>query len=119
MSLGEVQRFTIPIEQPVRSLCWDGDFLVDWAGGGIRYSLEGRSSRLRKIYYPYRFDRAVILPNTEYTILYEVLGTKGLVLKNGEQVREINRSYYFANAFEFPVTALLLPDGTPGTRALS
>jgi hypothetical protein len=39
------------------------------------------------------------------------LGTKGLLLKNGEILREINRSYYQADAYEYPVIFLSAKNG--------
>lgn len=32
-----------------------------------------------------------------------MLGTKGLLLRNGQIVRELNRSFYHANIYEYPV----------------
>jgi hypothetical protein len=111
MSLDEKERFVIPLASPVRSLCWDGDELVDWVSGGVRYSLSGVETRA-KVYFPYRFDRAVSSPDGQWAILYEVLGTKALITARERQVRELNRSYYFANAYEYPITVFRLPDGT-------
>ena len=93
-----------------RTLCWHGDELVDWAAGGIRYELDGTSSE-QKVNYAYRFDHAVSSVSGKYVVLYEQLGTKGLILKGGKIVREINRSFYCANAYEYPVALFTLPDG--------
>jgi hypothetical protein len=94
----------------VRSLAWDGDDLVDWAAGARRYSLEEEPVR-SGINYAYGFDAVAISPSGEYQVLYKRLGTKGLVLRHGELVREINRSYYFAEEYEYPVALLSLEDG--------
>src|SRR5262249_3427266 len=40
-------------------------------------------------------------------------GTKGLVVRGSEQVREVNRSYYHASAYEYPIAVFTLPEGTP------
>lgn len=107
----EINRTIIPIKsgyQP-RALCWHGDELIDWAGI-IRYQLDGTSSDPR-INYPYRFDHAVSSASGEYVVLYELLGTKGLVLKGDRPVREINRSFYHAHVYEYPVVLFALPDG--------
>ena len=61
----------------VRSLCWRGDELVDWVGGGRAFARDGN----------------------------------GLVLKDWQVLREINRSYYCANAYEYPVALFHGPDG--------
>src|ERR1051325_1490875 len=42
-----------------------------------------------QLMYGYRFDRTVSTPDGRYTVLYEQLGTKRLVLKKGKIVREI------------------------------
>jgi hypothetical protein len=36
-------------------------------------------------------------------VIYEKLGTKGLVLSRGEVLREINRSFYHADRYEYPI----------------
>src|SRR5688572_2620497 len=109
-NMKEVERIVIPVRQNVRSLCWHHGDLVDWVDGGTRYRLDGTVVP-RTVFYAYRFDHALIAPNGRYVALIERLGTKGLILKNGEIVREINRSYYFANAYEYPIIFLTLPDG--------
>ncbi len=86
----------------VSSLLWDGDSLIDWVSGGQRFELDGRTIP-RKVYYAFRFDAAVTSPSGQYVVIYERLGTKGLLLCNGSIVREINRSYYHANAYEYPI----------------
>jgi hypothetical protein len=85
-----------------KSLGWLGDTLVDWVRGGRVYLLDGtiRESGVR---YAYRFDSAKVSPTGEYAVLYEKLGTKGLLLKKGSVLREINRSFYQANVYEYPV----------------
>jgi hypothetical protein len=107
----EVNRTVIPIKSghEVRALCWHGDELIDCAGI-IRYQLDGTSSG-PTVNYAYRFDQAVSSPSGEYVVLHEQLGTKGLILKGGKVVREINRSFYCAHVYEYPVALLTLPDG--------
>ncbi len=104
----EIKRLEIPAKG-VRSLCWQGDELVDWVSGGNRYSLDGTSSRAY-VNYGYRFDRAAVSPDGQYAVIYEGLGTKGLLLKNGEILREINRSYYHADVYGYPIVLFNLPD---------
>jgi len=53
------ERVEIPLQTGVRSLCWDGDELVDWASGGTRFSLSGQQTD-SNVYFAYRFDRAVL-----------------------------------------------------------
>ena len=106
----EINRTIIPIKSghEVRALCWHGDELVDWAGI-IRYRLDGTSSG-PTVNYAYRFDHAVSSASGDYVVLYELLGTKGLILKRGNVVREINRSFYHADVYEYPVGLFTLPD---------
>jgi hypothetical protein len=104
------KRIEILTPWPVRSLHWEGDQLIDWVGGGAEFSLDGESKHAR-VNYAYRFDRAAVLPGSEYVVLYEVLGTKGLILRSGKVVREINRSFYCANAYEYPLVLFHLPGG--------
>ncbi len=86
----------------VRSLVWHGDTLVDWAGGYRRFELSGESQS-RSIIFGSSFDAACVSASGRYVVLYARRGTKGLVLKDGQLIREINRSYYYAEAYEYPV----------------
>src|SRR4029453_17234961 len=94
----------------VRTLCWMGDDLVDWAAGGVIYHLDG-SSTPAGVFYAYRFDAAVAAPSGRYVALYERLGTKALLLDNGRLLRELDRSYYHAHVYEYPIALFALPDG--------
>ena len=117
MNCGEKRRFRIPLPRgparPVRSLCWHGDELIDLAGGGTRFGMDG-SSVPAVINWAYRFDSAIISYDGTYRIIYERLGTKGLVLRGNKCLREINRSFYQAHAYEYPVAILNLSDGAVG-----
>jgi hypothetical protein len=104
-----IRSFKIPANH-VRSLAWDGDDLVDWAAGVKRYPLEADPGRIQ-INYAYGFDAVATSPSGEYQIIYKRLGTKGLVLRRGEILREINRSYYFAEDYEYPVVLFSREDG--------
>jgi hypothetical protein len=104
------------------SLAWDGDTLVDWVAGR-RYPLEGPDEDFN-VGSPYRFDSVVGLGS--WGVSFETLGTKGVLLHdNGQRksgnyvplavdiVREIDRSYYHATAYPFPVTLFENVDGRP------
>jgi hypothetical protein len=97
-----IQRKTIEYDNPPLSLNWIGDNLIDWVGGGNIYSLNGNFEHSGRG-YSYKFDSAIQSENGIYAVIYEKLGTKGLLLKNGEILREINRSYYQASSYEFPI----------------
>lgn len=105
-------RFLIPVPEnrTVRSLCWRGDELVDWAAGGHVYRLDGSFSP-RHVNYAYRFDAAVCSPCGRFAAIYEKLGTKALLLDDGEVVREVNRSFYHAHVYEYPIVLWTLSDG--------
>jgi hypothetical protein len=102
-------RIIIPAKG-IRSLCWDDNELVDWAAGGARYRLDGSIKRSR-VNYAYRFDSAVQSPSCRFAVVYERLGTKALLLDNGTVVRELNRSFYQAHVYDYPICLFALPDG--------
>lgn len=86
----------------LQTVDWLGDELIDWANAGTTYLLSGETRQLQTYRIGYRFDAACNTEAGRYVLLYERLGTKGLLLKDGEILREVNRSYYQANAFEYP-----------------
>jgi len=94
----------------VRSLVWDGESVVDWVSGGKRYRLNGDivSASVR---YAYRFDAAVSLVDSNFSVIYTRFGTKGLLLNEGRVVRELNRSFYHADVYEYPIVLFRLPSG--------
>ncbi|WP_116813539.1 hypothetical protein [Steroidobacter cummioxidans] len=94
----------------VQSLAWDGNDLIDWVGGGARYELDGKHAAAR-VRYAYTFDAAATSPSGEFQVIYTRLGTKGLVLRRGEIIREINRSFYQADVYEYPLALFCLEDG--------
>lgn len=94
----------------VRSLVWDGDELVDWVDGGQRYLVTGEVGP-RHVNYAYSFDASISLAGSDYAVIYTKLGTKGLILRGGMVIREINRSYYHAGVFEYPIAMFRLPSG--------
>jgi hypothetical protein len=94
----------------VKSLSWEGDHLVDWASCGDRYELDG-TKHDAGCYLAYTFDAAAVSPSRRYAVVYERLGTKALLLDRGKVLRELNRSYYHAKVYEYPITLFRLPDG--------
>lgn len=96
------QRQTI-IANYLTTICWFNDLIVDWASAGKWYSLDGKTGQFGKYHYAFTFDSCVISQNGHYAFIYKRLGTKGLLLKNGELLREINRSYNWASAYDYPV----------------
>lgn len=85
----------------LKTICWVNNSIVDWASAGMQYTLDGKARQLCE--YTYGFgDSAVTSADGQYAFIYQKLGTKGLLLKNGKLLREINRSYYCANVYEYP-----------------
>ncbi len=103
----------IEFQNAPKSLVWEGDSLVDWVHGGNKYHLDGRFEH-SGIGIGYKFDAAQVSPNGMYKVVYERLGTKGLVLKGAEIVREIDRSYYCAEVYEYPLAIVELTTGRTG-----
>jgi hypothetical protein len=98
-------------DHKARSLVWSGDALVDIVGGGASVGLDGAATP-RTVNWAYMFDRALVSPSGCFQVLYAALNTKGLVVATESGgVREIDRSYYEAHVYEYPVAVGALPDG--------
>lgn len=95
---------------PVRTLVWQGDSLVDWVGRLI-YQLDGSHTQRPGYAYRYKFDATITSPSGEFVVIYERFGTKALLLRNGELLRELNRSYYCAGSYEYPIAFVRLSTG--------
>ena len=93
----------------ITTICWKDNTIVDWASG-YQYELNGHTNQMG-LHYGFG-DSAINSGNGEYVFIYKKLGTKGLLLKNGELVREINRSYYCSGAYEFPAAFVTLEGKT-------
>jgi hypothetical protein len=109
--VAEPVNLSFPAGHRVRSLIWAGDRLVDPAGGEASVGLDGSVTR-SSVNVGYVFDRALASDDGQTTVLYTALGTKGLVIRGQRVLREINRSYYHAHVYEFPITVGRLHDGT-------
>jgi hypothetical protein len=57
------------------------------------------------------FDAATATPDGSFAVLYKRLGTKALLLRDGNILRELNRSYYFAETYEYPICIWKASDG--------
>lgn len=105
----QIKETRIPAQR-VRSLAWDGVELVDWVGGGQRYKLDGEVIP-RAVYYAYTFDSVASYPGSEHAAIYARGQTKAIILRHGEIQREVNRSYYQASAYEYPIAIFRLSSG--------
>ncbi|MEU1478716.1 hypothetical protein ACFYZ8_43250 [Streptomyces sp. NPDC001668] len=96
--------------EEAQSLVWDGDDLVDVVGGGRWWGPDG-VEQCASVIRRFPFDRSVVSPSGRYSVVYAERGTKALLLEGDRLVRELNRSYYQADAFDYPVALGTLPDG--------
>jgi hypothetical protein len=94
----------------VKSMVWMNGKIMDWVSGDVEYDLNGVKQG-PTVFYPYRFDAAVASPSGTFVALYERLGTKAILLGPDRLFREINRSYYHAHVYEFPIHFFRLRDG--------
>ena len=92
---------TIPA-QGVLSLTWYGDMLVDWVNGGAVYHLDGRCEPAH-VSWAFPFDMVRATTDHEFVVICRRLGTKALLLHNGKILRELNRSFYHAHVYEYPI----------------
>lgn len=96
----------------VKSLVWQhGDRLVDWAAGGGSWAADGGAHVDSKMLLGFPFDGAISLPDSDYAAIFTKFGTKALLFEDGKLLRELNRSYYMAPAFEYPISLFRLASG--------
>ena len=90
----------------LRTLDWFENNVIDWNSAGTQYFENGETKQLQKYHFGFVCDGSITSENGEYVLIYQRLGTNGLLLRNGELLREINRSYYQSSVYEFPATFL-------------
>jgi hypothetical protein len=104
----EVRRESITTE--ARTLVWLKDQLYDIAAG---WRPVGGQSTFAS--YGKYFDTAVAAPNGDFVALMASPHTMALLLEPpGVPVRQVNRGYYAAEAFRYPLALFTLPDGRTG-----
>jgi len=96
----------------LRTIDWFENNVIDWNSAGTQYLENGETKQLKKYHFGFVCDGSITSENGEYVLIYQKLGTKGLLLKNGELLREINRSYYQSSVYEFPATFLTFKNRT-------
>lgn len=108
----QLRRLTFDYPYAPRSLVWEDDRLLDLLAGGMSVGLDGTTSGAH-INWAYPFDRAQLSPSRRYSVFCVAMGTKGLLVEHQQRVlREINRSFYCADAYEYPVALGRWFDGT-------
>jgi hypothetical protein len=85
----------------VLSIDWLDNKLIDWNGGGKFIERNKEGEFIHSSYSRY-FDACISMPDGQYQFLFTRGHTKGLLLKEGELLREINRCYYHAQTYEYP-----------------
>lgn len=95
----------------LKTIAWLHNEIIDWASAGTIYKEDGSQRQMAKYHYAYSFDTAITSTDGQYAFVYKRLGTKGLLLKNGDIMREINRSYYHAENYEYPTAFFTSADG--------
>lgn len=85
------------------TLAWDRDVLLD-VTTSRRFGLDGSVSNAN-FYTPFKFDRGICLREGDilWSVAFANRGTKAVLFKNGREHRELNRSYYFAEAYDYPI----------------
>lgn len=106
-----MKRQTIQATNHISTLCWTNDILIDWVNSGRQFFADGQIKEMERYLINFSFDSVITSDDGIYAVIYKKLGTKGLLLKNGEILREINRSYYQAEVYEYPVAFAKLNDG--------
>ena len=105
----------LEINAPAQSLVWIDDSLYDVAAGWRRFPLDGSAAKARYSAYGPGFDAAVMSPARDLVALLQTAGTKGLILAaDGQLLREVNRSFYHAGAYRYPLALFGMPDGRTG-----
>ena len=99
--------------QGAGSLLWVDGVLYDVAKGWRR--IDGIEDRTIAWGEFGEFDTATLAPAGDFSALVDSDGTKALVLEpGGPVVRELDRSWYCASAYRYPLALFTLPDGRTG-----
>ncbi|MFD4603986.1 hypothetical protein ACFWPQ_38940 [Streptomyces sp. NPDC058464] len=101
---------SIPVSAAPKSLVWQGDELVCAVGGGRRWGLDGMEQRAA-LDWAFPFDAGTASVSGPCAAVYQERGTKGMLLDGERIVRELNRSYYHAPDYDYPLALGALGDG--------
>jgi hypothetical protein len=105
---GSTRRVNFKAE--VKSLHWADNSLIDYVGGGQVARPDG-THVARRLNWAFGFDRVAVSPSGRVQILYAELGTKAIVTSGFKVIRELNRSFYCSDSYEYPICVFALPDG--------
>jgi hypothetical protein len=101
----------VQIAAKARALAWVGGELYDVAAGWLRFPLDGSRPVPRYSGYGAAFDAVTVSPGGDVAALVSSTGTKALIMNDFRLVREVNRSYYHAGAYRYPLALFTLPGG--------
>jgi hypothetical protein len=97
----------------IQTIAWFNNTIIDWANAGQQYTIDGKGQQLyMDSFGALDFDGAICSADGQYAFIYQKLGTKGLLLKENTLLREINRSYYYANVYEYPAAFVTINNVT-------
>ncbi len=82
---------------------------MDWVSGGRVFHLDG-TCRDPRINWAFPFDAACATPDGRFAVTYQRCGTKALLLSGTKCLRELNRSFYQAHVYEYPICIWQAPD---------
>jgi hypothetical protein len=108
----DIVRRRIDLTSPVKTLTWRGDALFDMARGERTIPISGAPEKRRFSGYGPRFDRGAACPAGCHQAIYQTLGTKAVLRTPSDEVRELDRSYYCADAYEYPIAIFQVGDRT-------
>jgi len=74
------------------------------------FYLDGRCEDPR-IRWAFPFDAVKATADGRFAVIYQRLGTKALLLHEGKFLRELNRSFYHADVYEYPICIWQALDG--------
>jgi len=110
----EVHRDVVAVAD-AKALVWIEGRLYDVAAGCRSVPVDGSSGSSRFSRYGNQFDAATVSPRGDVVALMASTGTKALLMApDGRVIREVNRSYYRADAYRYPLALCTLPDGRTG-----
>ncbi|MGW0331781.1 hypothetical protein ACWD0J_07895 [Streptomyces sp. NPDC003011] len=91
-----------------KSLVWQGDELE--SGCGRRWGRDGVERKVA-LAWSFPFDAGITSVSGPYSALYEERGTEGVLLERERFVRELSRSDYQAENYDYPLALGALGDG--------
>ncbi|MFF1307116.1 hypothetical protein [Streptomyces sp. NPDC058307] len=99
---------SIPVEAAPEALAWQGDELA--SGCGRRWSRDGAERKVA-LEWSFPFDAGTTSASGPYSAVFQERGTEALLLAGEQVVRELDRSDYQAENYDYPLALGALGDG--------